>query len=252
MLELQLSLVSFSADGTMLTVIDSTGAYNAETNPTGYGTPNKAVSSNIILRWKLYNSTTWIIIPGVSSGELASGYIITTESLGQSPTPQLLQDGVEFVQYLGLYDKGNVAGVTTGSKIVDISAHFSLSDFTGIDYITFGSDLTRIYAIVSRTATTLTLDQCYEGSNTTEEVWDAQNGDLFYLVQTYSNQQLDSKVAGVTSEQLEGRTLNNLFYKMLRLFIAQARFEQQDYYGSDLIMQNLYTECFNKQLHDRY
>jgi len=252
MLQLKLNLVSLSPDGTALTVIDGTGAYDAMTNPTGYGTPNRAISGNVILRWKLYNSLDWLQILGVTGGDLASGVAITTQSLGQSPTPELLQDGVEFVQYLGLYDKGAAVTVANGSNIVTYTPNFALSDFAGIDYIAFGSNLNQVYAIVSRTASTLILDQPYIGTLTSEEAWDAQNGDLEVLVQTYSAQQLDKQVAGVTSEQMEGKLLNRLFYTMMRLFIAQARFEAQDYYGADLIMQNLYTECFNKQFHDTY
>lgn len=251
MLQLKLNKVSMSADGTILTIIDGTGAYNVSTNPTGYGTPNRVISTDIVLRWKLYNSPDWIQIPGITGGDLASGVAITTVLLGQSGTAQLLQDGVEFVQYLGLYSKGGTVAVVPGTNRVDIS-NFSLSDFTGIDYIAFSSDLTSIYGIVSRGSNYLILDRCYAGSLTTETIYDAQNGDLFELVQTYSNQQLDSQVAGTTAEQLYGKQLDRLFYRMMRLFIAQARFEKTDYYGSDLIMQQLYTECFNQQFHDRY
>lgn len=252
MLQLKLNLVSLSPDGTILTVIDGTGAYDSVTNPGGYGTPNRAISSNIILRWKLYNTQDWLAIASVTEADLASGFGITTQGLGQSPTPELLQDGVEFVQYIALYDKGNTVVTTPGSNVVTFTPNFSSADFTGIDYIAFGSNLNQVYAIVSRTASTLTLDQPYSGILTTEEAWDAQNGDLQVLVQTYSNQQLDKQVAGVTSEQMEGKLLNRLFYNMMRLFVAQARFEAQDYYGADLIMQNLYTECFNRQFHDTY
>lgn len=251
MLQLKLNKVSMSADGTILTVIDGTGAYNVSTNPTGYGTPNRAISTDIVLRWKLYNSPDWIQIPGITGGDLASGVAITTVLLGQSGTAQLLQDGVEFIQYLGLYSKGDTVAVVPGTNRVDIS-NFSLSDFTGIDYVAFSSDLTSIYGIVSRGSNYLILDRYYAGSLTTETIYDAQNGDLFELVQTYSNQQLDSQVAGTTAEQLYGKQLDRLFYRMMRLFIAQARFENTDYYGSDLIMQQLYTEYFNQQFHDRY
>lgn len=238
MLQLKLSQVSFSSDGTQLVVQDTTGAYNADTNPTGYGTPNRAISGNLILRWKLYNSNTWVTLPGWTGAP----YTITTVNLGLSASsvPQLLPDGVEFVQYLGLYDKSATGTVTTGSNRVG----FTGLDFTGINYIALGSDLTKIYKIISRGSNYLILDSCYEGLNSTEELWDAQNGDLQVLVQTYTNMQLDDQVAGTSAEQLYGKQLDEVFYKMMRLFIAQARFEKTDYYGADLIMQNLFTQCF--------
>ncbi len=252
MLQLKLNKVSMSADGTTLTVIDGTGAYNGSTNPTGYGTPNRAISSNIILRWKLYNDTDWVVIPGITGGDLASGVAITTISLGQSNTADLLQDGVEFVQYLGLYSKGATVTTTPGSDKVLIP-NFTLSDFTGIDYIAFSSDLTSIYGIKSRGTGYLILDRCYTGSlTTTETIYDAQNGDLFELVQTYSNQRLDSQVAGTSVEQFYGKQLDTVFNRIMRIFIAQACFDREDYYGADLITRQLYTECFNQDFHDRY
>lgn len=241
-----------SADGTTLTVIDGTGVYDPDTNPTGYGDPNRDISTNIILRWKLYNDTSWLVIPNITGGDLAAGVVITTISLGQSNTADLLQDGVEFVQYLGLYSKGDTVTTEPGSDKVLIP-NFTLSDFTGIDYIAFSSDLTSIYGIKSRGLNYLILDRCYTGSlTTTETVYDVQNGDLFELVQTYSNQQLDNQVAGTSEEQLYGRQLETIFNKIMRIFIAQARFTKQDYYGADLIMRQLYTECFNQDFHDRH
>lgn len=251
MLQLKLSKVSMSPDGTTLTVMDTTGAYNSVSNPTGYGTPNRSVSANIILRWRLYNSNSWIQIPGVSQADLAAGYPITTVSLGQSGTANLLQDGVEFVQYLGLYSKGNTVTTEPGTKKILIP-NFSLSDFTNIDYVAFGSDLTTIYGIASRGNGYLILDDCYNGVLLSETIYDAQNGDLLELVQTYTNQQIDQVVASTTAEQLVGKQLDSIFYRMMRLFIAQARYEKTDYYGSDLIMQELYNECFVEDFHDRY
>lgn len=237
MLQLKLGQVSFSSDGTQLVVQDITGNYNAETNPTGYGTPNRAISTNLILRWKLYNNNIWSVLPGWTGAP----YTITTLNLNLSTgSPQLLPDGVEFVQYLGLYDKSATGTVLAGSNRLG----FTGLDFTGIDYIALGSDLTKIYKIVSRGSNYLILDSCYEGSNSTEALWDAQNGDLQVLVQTYTNIQLDDQVASTSAEQLYGKQLDSVFYKMMRLFIAQARFDKTDYYGADLIMQNLFKECF--------
>lgn len=239
MLQLKLSQVSFSADGTQLVVVDTTGAYNSVTNPTGYGTPNRAISANIILRWKLYNSKTWVTLAGWTG----ANYTITTVALGLSQViNQLLPDGVEFVQYLGLYTKSANFTVTAGSNRVG----FTGLDFTNIDYVAMGSDLTTIYKIVSRGSNYLILDSCYEGSNSTEVAYDAQNADLEVLVQTYTNMQMDDLVASTSAEQLYGNRLNDVFNRLMRVFIAQARFNKTDYYGADLIMQNLFKECLVK------
>jgi hypothetical protein len=241
MLQLKLNKVSMSADGTTLVVQDGTGAYNSVSNPTGYGTPNRAISTNIILRFKLFNSSNWIVIPGVTGSSLGTGVSIDTTVLGMSASPQLLPEGVEFIQYLGLYSKGANMGVTAGSNKVTMGS-FSLTDFIGINYIAFGSNLNQIYQITSRTSTYLLLDQPYMGTLTSEVAYDAQNGDCYNLVQTYCNQQLDNKMAAVCVEQLFGTKLEKRMDLLIQLFIAQARFENTDYYGADLIMQNLFTE----------
>lgn len=243
MLQLKLSKISFSADGTQLVVQDTTGNYNVDTNPTGYGTPNRAISANIILRWKLYNSKSWYVLPGWTG----AAYTITTVNLGLSvTTPQLLPDGVEFVQYLGLYSKSANFTVTAGSSRVG----FTGLDFTNIDYVAMGSDLATIYKIVSRGSNYLILDSCYEGSNSVEVAYDAQNADLQVLVQTYTNMQLDDLVASTSAEQLYGNRLNDVFNRLMRTFIAQARFNKTDYYGADLIMQNLFKECLTRGRND--
>lgn len=245
---LQLKLIAtLNADGTQLTVQDVTGNYNAVTNPTGYGAPNRSVSPNIILRWKLYNSPVWIVLPGVTSDQLQTGYVIDTQQLGITDVPQLIQDGVNFAQYLGLYSKGNTVTVDGTCKVT--LTNFQVSDFNGIYYIAFGSDLTQVYQIVSRGTGYLILDRPYSGALTSETAYDAQNGDAYYLVQTYCNSQLDNEVAGIPAEFFDGTQLNTAFYKMMKLFIAQARFGKTDYYGSDLIMQNLYTQYFTGRFH---
>lgn len=243
MLQLKLSKVSLSADGTQLVVQDTTGAYNASTNPTGYGAPNRTISTNLILRWKTYNSSVWHVLAGWTG----AAYTIDTVKLGLTPTiPGLLPDGVEFVQYLGLYSKGTTVTVIPGSTKI---LHANL-DFTGIDYITFASDLTTIYKIVSRTSTYLILDQCYTGVLSSETIYDAQNADLPVLIQTYTNQQLDIQVAGTSEENMCGPVLDKVSDRLMRSFIAQARFDKTDYYGADIIMQNLFTECSIIGRHD--
>jgi hypothetical protein len=238
MLQLKLSKVSFSADGTQLVVQDTTGNYNSVTNPTGYGAPNRSISTNLILRWRLYNSSTWLTLDGWTGAP----YTITTSALGLTTTnPGLLPDGVETIQYLGLYSKGGSVTVANGSTNVIYAG----MDFTGIDYVAFGSDLTKIYKIVSRGTGYLTLDTCYTGSLVSELVYDAQNADLQVLVQTYSNQCIDREVAGTSVEEFcTGKQLEATFHKMMRLFIAQARFERTDYIGADIIMQNLVSTYF--------
>jgi hypothetical protein len=238
MLQLKLSKVSFSADGTQLVVQDTTGNYDVSINPTGYGTPNRAISANLILRWKLYSSTTWIALAGWTGAP----YTITTNALGLTTgIPGLLPDGVETIQYLGLYSKGANVTVANGSTNVIYTG----LDFTGIDYVAFSSDLTLIYKIASRGTGYLTLDTCYTGSLVSELVYDAQNADLQVLVQTYSNQCIDKEVAGTSVEEFcTGKQLEATFHKMMRLFIAQARFERTDYIGADIIMQNLVSTYF--------
>ena len=49
-----LELVAVAKDATTITLKDSTGVYNADTNPGGYGTPNAAAPTQIGIRAKYW------------------------------------------------------------------------------------------------------------------------------------------------------------------------------------------------------
>ena len=243
-----------SADGTSILVTDVTGNYNAGTNPGGWGAPNPVITSIIILRWKLYNSSTWIAIP-VTQAQLAAGFTINSTILGvpasyvqpvnpQVNAPQPLPDGVEFVELLVIYNPlspgAPTVGVTPGSNIVNVSS--SVYSFAGINYLVFISDTTTVYQILSQTPTYIVLDKPYAGSLLADTPFYAANADALLLNAVNVNSYIDNIMASVTSEELEGKLLDKVFYKTMKAGIAQSRFNQQDYYGADLILQNLYSE----------
>ena len=250
-----------STDGVSILTTDITGAYNAGTNPTGYGAPNPLSSSPIILRWKLYNSSTWITI-AVTQATLAAGFNITNAILGisgnyvqpinpQIATPQAIPDGVEFTQLLVLSALLTSGQTTPGSNSVGIVG-IGASAFTNINYIAFSSDLTNIYQILSVTSTYIILDKPYAGTSFTDIPVLAYNADSLLINVVNANTYIDNILASVTSEELDGNLLNKTFKRFMEIGIAQSRFNQQDYYGADLILQNLYTDILQESTINGY
>lgn len=235
-LQLKLSQDSLSTDGTTLIVKDTTGAYNASTNPGGYGTPNPDASSLVQLRWKMLESCDWELISGAYTvADIIAGFSITTINTGLSTDLRLLPDGVEQVQLLEGYPIATkTLSVTPGSELVGLGT-FSAGDFTGIDYISFISIPNEIFKILGIVGSTMTLDKVYSGALTTELINRWYEGELYVLVQTFGNNQINKDLTTITADNLTGDKLMNLTKRTMNSFAASARFDAGDYMGANTL-----------------
>lgn len=249
-LVLKLSKVGLSADGTTLTVQDTTGEYDAETNPGGYGEPNPEPSTMLQMRWSLWASCLWTLIQGdYVSADIQAGFAITTINTLLSTGLNLLPDGVEQVQMLMGYamDVDNNLAVINGSCTATLTG-FIPSDFTGIRYISFVSLPDEIFEILNIVGNTVYLDHPYDGDNTTELVNQWYNVDLQILVQTAGNNNINQQLARVTAGSLKGDKLIELTSQTMDSFAASARFDAGDYQGAN----NLALSVANYQYYRRY
>lgn len=249
MLQLKLSKVSLSVDGSQLVVQDTTGNYNASTNPGGYGTPNLGPASLVQLRWKMWNDCLWRLISGTYSvADIQAGYTIDTINIGLSTDSRLLPDGVEQVQLLEGYPVATKTLTTvSGSNEVDLNT-FDIDDFTGFEYLSFQSIPNEIFKIINIEGTTIILDHPYTGSNSTELINQWYGAELPVLVQTFGNNRINKDLTGVTACCMEGKTLNNLMSRTMDSYAAVARFEAQDYLGAN----TLATAVANSTLIKKY
>lgn len=128
----KLTLQSVSTDGRTITIRDTTGAYNLDTNPTGYGTPNPATTFFAFVAIKavyLNGSLSWLFTTDAPDFLSGSNYSITSALL---PTPGDYPF-IDGVLYLTSYAASTPETVT--GTIGDTQITGSLTDFVGADSI---------------------------------------------------------------------------------------------------------------------
>jgi hypothetical protein len=235
-LQLKLTKYSLSDDGTTLVVKDTTGAYNGSTNPGGYGTPNPDPATLVQLRWKMLESCEWELISGAYTvADIVAGFSITTINTGLSTDLRLLPDGVEQVQLLEGYPIATkTLTPSAGSTLVGLGT-FTADDFVGIKYISFQTIPNEIFKILSIVGSTMTLDKIYDGAATTELINHWYEAELYVLIQTYGNNQINKDLTKVTADNLTGDALMNLTKRTMNSFAATARFDSGDYLGANTL-----------------
>lgn len=127
-----LTLQSVSTDGKTITIKDTTGAYDVDTNPTGYGTPNPATTFFSIVAIKaayLNGSLSWLFTTDTPDFLSGSNYAITS---GLLPTPgdYPFIDGVMYLNSIA----GSALETVTGT-LGDYQITGSLGDFVDGDSI---------------------------------------------------------------------------------------------------------------------
>lgn len=234
-LQIKLSQVSLSTDGTVLTVQDTTGAYNVSTNPGGYGTPNPATPTKVQLRWKTFFSCVWAVVTGTYAyADVLAGYGITTVSLALSTIPSLFPDGINQVQYLAGYLLTGSVTVLPGSTTVTV-VDMDTSKLTAGMYLSFASDPNTLYYILSIASTTIILETPYGGSNTTETCYQWYSTVLNVLVQTLGQNRINDRLCRVTVDNLTDSELNKLLQLTMDELAASARYDIGDYAGADVL-----------------
>lgn len=106
-------------------VIDETGAYNIETNPTGWGSPNPAIGDvqSAYARVTLSNGEVYIIdVSGTLPNLTETPFRITNEMLGLEPTEQL-PDGVQLIEVVYSGISGGVPFTVQSSQQVLFSCN---------------------------------------------------------------------------------------------------------------------------------
>lgn len=113
---------------TELLLKDTTGAYNATTNPTGYGVANSFITPTLAaIKYKTWDQSSWVqkvLTPAqLTSIMSANGLAVGPDDLGG--TAGVFKDGINQLQYAPLNSASATAVFTNGSKIVQISGGFN-------------------------------------------------------------------------------------------------------------------------------
>jgi len=246
-LQLKLSKVSLSADGTTLIVQDTTGNYNSTTNPGGYGTPNPVRATTLVqLRWKLYRDCNWLLISrSYQQSDIEAGYAITTINTGLSTVLNLLPDGVEEIQFLSGYAMSGTVTTIPGESTVTV-VDLDISTLQPGMYISFQSQPTVLYLVKSISGGIITLDTPYGGSNTTEHCNQWYQVVLDVLIQTMGQNRIDDRLTRYTVDSITDTELENLVELTMDELAATARFNAGDIAGANDLALSVQSRCFKQ------
>lgn len=233
MLSIKLTAGALSEDGTSITLQDTTGLYNAGTNPGGYGSPNptSASSALCLIQYSIFGGTKNIIVPEIA--DMIAGKVFTPLTLGlttDTTKPYLIPDGVNTFEYMVGYSTGVFPGIegtvidTTGLTILD-----------GVTFVSFSSNNSKVYEIKDRSVNSITLfeEPEYAIGDTLIVFYSFT---AYSLVDTYINKLIDKQVIALNS--CNGTEVE-LFEDVMNLAGAASRYTQKDYLGANTLITTL-------------
>jgi len=246
-LQLKLSKVSLSSDGTTLVVQDTTGDYDSVNNPGGYGTPNPDRATTLVqLRWKLYRDCVWKLISGgYSQSDIESGFAITAINIGLSTVLNLLPDGVEEIQFLSGYTLSGSVTTIPGEAYITV-IDLDISTLLPGMYISFQSDPGTVYLVKTITEGTITLDTPYGGLNTTETCIQWYQTILDVLIQTLGQNRINDRLTRYTANSITDTELDNLTKLTMDELAASARFDAGDIAGANDLALSVQDRCLKQ------
>lgn len=119
----KLSVIETAADASSITVLDSTGAYNAGTNPGGYGAPNPTAASVLyaLIQLAHYDDLTSYGVKQVDPEDIipslgATGFVLTPSMFSAITPGSVFKDGVYDMKYNVMFNTPDNITVTPGSS----------------------------------------------------------------------------------------------------------------------------------------
>lgn len=158
--------------------LDTTGAYNVSTNPTGYGAPNYATADIDVVVLKVMQPNTNEYVEYVFDGSTtptasqivtaAENFPINTFILGETTADDLgqLPDGSSSVIYIPVFTQGLMLTFTQGSRAFT-GALLTTDPHAGMNYVRYNGTT---YGATITSATTGVLDSEFVDPDGTYEV----------------------------------------------------------------------------------
>lgn len=237
----------------VLTLTDTTGAYNASTNPGGYGAPNPAIADNtgtlltftlpdlspveILLDGTTSPATNWIPLNALTRSVTIAQLGLTSDTL---PTGAIL---LTYLPFFTTTSGGNYTVVQGNATITRASAQNPSTDYSDSDIWVSGTGVP--YTILTKTATTLVLTELYaEASGTTVGYrgYQAQTAVLtpYEFLVCLNSQWANLRWDGCHCKDPKYTSLNNLRNMYQQVL---AKMAATDYTGANLEMIDLAALC---------
>lgn len=237
--QLKIRVASKSADGKVITLVDSTGDYDPDLNPGGYGGPESDPSNYALLRTKYAEDQNWKSSIQLSYLNMITGYDFDSIRFGLSPVRTIIPDGVLQFQYLRGY-KNSAKTALAGDDLQSIKfGNYSTEDFEDISYISFESDPYTLYEIFLQDNTILLNEEYVTGAPLKLILW--TYGEVFELINFYHTRALDKEIANVCPEEMPDEEVLRLSRMMLRAQAAVVNFDTGEFVSADRFAKQLWS-----------
>jgi hypothetical protein len=240
----ELTIVSTSKDGREIVIQDSTGAYHVTTNPTGYGTPNRATTDTVFLYTTVTRYDNGFVASGHKNpGDLAiltgANYTLTMADMGGVATTPFPDGVLKIATYL-MTDV--VEATRTSAKVIEGA---DLSTLLLADSIAvFGEDGIPVFIAIDTSKPNLSTkiylikDVCIDGFT---EVYPAYSSSEVVLNMAAGESALVTEIGKYADEG--GCTDKDLELMLLyrEKIAAEIKFSCKNYSAANLLAYSLYT-----------
>ena len=248
-----LTWLSNAKNATTISVQDTTGLYNATTNPGGYGSPNAGIPTMVGFRirtWDCRDPYGYLLI---SDNTLINNLINTGLALSMSNfglTKGHFSSGVHHVKYYPLEMINVTVSLTNGSKEVQVSSG-TLPNTWDVNYIgiVFGTSPAKVFNIDRTqpiTSTTFYLTEPWSGSTGIETaVRIAPEADLKILVSEPANACLVSRIGQLAMNNCscDATESDKLTRLTMWMFASKINFDCKDFKGAHNLLVSVELEC---------
>lgn len=260
-LEIKLTAGEVAQKAASIPFTDTTGAFESESNPGGYGGDNILESPDTTeiayLQWRYWGSEEFgdpfaLTVPQITA-LVGSGLTLTPTDVGLSETEtDVFADGVHQVKYypgviaLGTDDNPIQATFTNASTTVTLALGQDIEAYieAGITHVIVGGVLYELNLSGTNNDTTLTLADAFEGATAAHDLVLLASGDEKVLVLEGGEACIVSAIGKLADRTDSCRTQEMEINKLLRWkFAANVQFDCEDYEGAHNLALAIKKSC---------
>lgn len=251
-----LTKLEIAKDATSITLQDTTGAYDVDANPGGYGTPNAEAPDLVGMIWRYWPDTAPYANKVITDGTpiaalLGDGHPFTYEDLGLPAGS--FPSGVHHIKYYPLETSDMIVSLTEDSAEVTVTAGTqpsALDDSYKAVVILDSSDVVKSKVMLidwtkTHTTTTLYLQDAWEDDDATGyKLMLATEADLKVLFTELAVECLAAEIGKLsTRKNCDTAVIDRLTELTMEKFASEIRFDCKDYTGAHNLIANVELLC---------